>query len=79
MSHSSLQTWATQVLPADRSIVVALFATCLFAGNAASSAVGGALVGGGLLGLLFLACAGLLVVFGLVGSVGRRRWERSRD
>lgn len=41
--HSSLQTWATTVLPQARGTVVALFAGCLFAGSAVGAAFGGAL------------------------------------
>ena len=37
--HSSLQTWATQVLPSARATVVSLFAGCLFAGSALASAL----------------------------------------
>ena len=32
--HSSLQTWATEVLPAARATVVSLFAGSLFVGSA---------------------------------------------
>ena len=41
--HSSLQTWATSVLPRARGTVVALFAGCLFAGSALGTSVGGTL------------------------------------
>jgi predicted MFS family arabinose efflux permease len=76
MSHSSMQTWATQVLPAERSMVVALFAASLFAGNGVSAVVGGALAEQGLLNAHFLLCAGLLLAVALIGASGRRRWER---
>ena len=35
--HSSLQTWATEVLPSARATVVSLFAGSLFAGSALSA------------------------------------------
>ncbi|MGO3310846.1 MAG: MFS transporter [Brevibacterium aurantiacum] len=41
--HSSLQTWATGVLPQARGTVVSLFAGFLFAGSALGTAVGGSL------------------------------------
>ena len=41
--HSSLQTWATAVLPQARGTVVSLFAGCLFAGSALGTAIGGSL------------------------------------
>lgn len=41
--HSSLQTWATGVLPQARGTVVSLFAGFLFAGSALGTAIGGSL------------------------------------
>lgn len=76
-SHSSLQTWATQVAPAERSTAVSFFAASLFAGNAASAASGGHLLGTGHLWLQFAGCACVLVIVGVVGAVARARWERA--
>ena len=39
--HSSLQTWATEVSPADRGLTVSFFAGSLFAGSALAAALGG--------------------------------------
>ena len=41
--HSSLQTWATEVLPEARATVVSLFAGSLFVGSALAAVVGGRL------------------------------------
>lgn len=43
LMHTSLQAWATQVVPAARGMSVAFFAGALFAGSAASSALAGTL------------------------------------
>ena len=37
--HSSLQTWATEVLPEARATVVSLFAGSLFVGSALAAVV----------------------------------------
>jgi predicted MFS family arabinose efflux permease len=66
MIHNTLQTHATQMLPAARGFAVATFASCLFLGQAVGVAIaapaydytGGAPI--------FLAAGGLLFVLGLV-------------
>lgn len=72
--HSSLQTWATQVLPSARATVVSLFAGALFAGSAVSSALFAGPAGSGHFGLVFgiLACA--CVPLGVLATVARARW-----
>jgi len=75
--HSSLQTWATEVAPAERSTAVALFAGSLFAGTAAAAWVGGALAGLDRYALLFGGCAVLCLLVGCFGSLARGRWERA--
>ncbi|HUW78600.1 MAG TPA: MFS transporter [Candidatus Nanopelagicaceae bacterium] len=74
--HSSLQTWATEVLPAKRAVVVSFFAGSLFAGSALAAAVGGPLAQHHAYGALFIRGTALLLVVGIVGSVARTRWER---
>jgi predicted MFS family arabinose efflux permease len=75
--HSSLQTWATEVAPAERSTAVALFAGSLFAGTGACAVLGGRLADDGRFGLLFGMCAVLTALVGGFGSGARRRWERT--
>ncbi len=77
-SHSSLQTWATQVLPEQRATVVSLFAASLFAGNAVAAVVGGWFVDADRIDGQYLLCGGLLVLVGTLGSLSRRRWERAQ-
>ena len=73
--HSSLQTWATQVLPSARATVVSLFAGSLFAGSAVSSALLAGPAGAGHFGIAFAALACACVPLGVVASVARARWR----
>ena len=73
--HSSLQTWATQVLPSARATVVSLFAGSLFAGSAVSSALFAGPVGSGHFGLVFAVLAVACVPLGVLAAVARARWR----
>jgi predicted MFS family arabinose efflux permease len=73
--HSSLQTWATEVLPSQRSIAVSFFAGTLFAGSAIAAALGGTLAQRHEFGPLFLRGTAVLVAIGIVGYFARLRWE----
>ena len=73
--HSSVQTWATQVYPAQRAATVSLFAGSLFAGSALGTLLLGGLAEDGRFGAAFLALAVVTVPLGVVGAVARARWE----
>jgi MFS family permease len=73
--HSSLQTWATQVLPSARAAVVSLFAGSLFAGSALSSALVAGPADTGHFGAAFAGMAIASVPLGIVASAGRARWR----
>jgi MFS family permease len=73
--HSTVQTWATQVLPQQRAATVSLFAGSLFAGSALGTLMLGGPAEDGRFGLAFLALAVVTVHLGVVGSVARARWE----
>jgi MFS family permease len=73
--HSSLQTWATEVLPSARATVVSGFAGCLFAGSAVSSAAVAGPVDSGRFGAAFLGLAIACVPLGLLATVTRARWR----
>ncbi|MCF2586130.1 MFS transporter [Brevibacterium sp. UCMA 11752] len=77
--HSSLQTWATAVLPRARGTVVALFAGGLFAGSALGTSVGGTLGDNDQWTLLF-AMTGL-VALGLTFTIviSRRTFAGPRN
>jgi MFS family permease len=73
--HSSLQTWATQVLPSARATVVSLFAGSLFAGSAASSALLAGPADTGHFGVVFAGLAVVCLPLGVLATVGRARWR----
>jgi predicted MFS family arabinose efflux permease len=77
--HSSLQTWATSVLPDARAAVVSLFAGSLFAGSAVASAVLAGPAGEGMFGAIFGWLAVIAVPLALVGAGGRARWRMPPD
>ncbi|HSF26952.1 MAG TPA: MFS transporter, partial [Actinomycetes bacterium] len=73
--HSTLQTWATMVLPSARATVISLFAGALFAGSAVSSALGGSSADQGRWALIFLVALAATVPLGLVAAISRHRWS----
>lgn len=73
--HSSLQTWATEVTPQERSLTVSFFAGSLFAGSALAAAVGGPFAERLEFTTLFGSGALLLVAVGVSGYIARARWE----
>ena len=73
--HSTLQTWATEVVPAARATVVSLFAGALFAGSAAGAALLAAPVQQGRYQVAFLLTLVGAVPLGLAATVGRARWR----
>ena len=77
--HSSLQTWATEVLPAARASVVSLFAGSLFVGSALAAVLVADLAETGRYDVIFLIGATLAVPLGLSASWGRYRWQRPLD
>jgi predicted MFS family arabinose efflux permease len=77
--HSSLQTWATELLPAARAILVSLFAGSLFVGSALAAVVVAGLADEGRYSLIYAAYAALAVPLGLVAGWQRRRWRRTPE
>jgi MFS family permease len=73
--HSSLQTWATEVLPSARATVVSGFAGSLFAGSAVSSALVAGPAGSGHFGTAFAALAVATIPLGILATVARARWR----
>lgn len=76
--HSSLQTWATEVLPAARASVVSLFAGSLFVGSALGAVLVAGLADAGRYSLLYLVGALLAVPLGVLATWGRRQWQGGR-
>ncbi|HEX7743737.1 MAG TPA: MFS transporter [Micromonosporaceae bacterium] len=73
--HSSLQTWATEVVPPARASAVAMFAGSLFAGSALGTVLVGRLAEQARYPLIFALGAVAAVPLGLVGAFGRARWR----
>ena len=77
--HSSLQTWATEILPAARATIVSFFAGSLFVGSALAAVVVSGLADAGRYSLIYAAYAALAVPLGLAAGWGRLRWHRPPD
>ncbi len=76
--HTTLQTWATEMVPTARATAVALFATSLFLGSAIGTAVAAPAAEAGAYGAVFGWAALGAVPVALVAWWGRRRWVRTR-
>jgi predicted MFS family arabinose efflux permease len=74
--HSTLQTWATEVVPEARATVISLFAAALFAGSGLATAGAAPLADAGRFGLLFATAALVAVPLGLFAALARRRYAK---
>ena len=77
--HSTMQTWATEVLPSARATVVSLFAGALFTGSAAAALLSAGPAEDGRYGAVFAVAAVLTVPLGVAAAVGRARWRPPAD
>lgn len=75
--HSTLQTWATIVVPRERATAVALFAAMLFLGSAAGTALFAPLAEGGEFRTMFLVAVGLAVPVAVAATLGRAAYART--
>ncbi|MEV0622187.1 MFS transporter [Nonomuraea sp. NPDC050404] len=76
--HSSLQTWATSIVPEARGTTIAFFACALFVGSAVASWAAGPLAEDGRYGLLFGLAAGAAIPLTAVAALTRRRYTALR-
>jgi predicted MFS family arabinose efflux permease len=76
--HSTLQTWATEVVPEARATVISLFAAALFAGSGVAAMAAAPLAEAGSYGLLFALAALVAVPLGLFAGLARRRYSERR-
>lgn len=76
--HTTLQTWATEMVPGERATAVALFASSLFLGSAIGTALAAPAADAGLYRGVFAAAAAGAVPVALAAWWGRRRWDRRR-
>ncbi|MCC9307591.1 MFS transporter [Kitasatospora sp. RB6PN24] len=72
--HSSLQTWATSLVPAARGTAVALFVAALFAGSALGSSLGATLADHHAYRALFAAAAATAIPLTLLAAIARARY-----
>ncbi|MFB4280164.1 MULTISPECIES: MFS transporter [unclassified Nonomuraea] len=72
--HSSLQTWATSIVPEARGTTIAFFACALFVGSAVASWAAGPLAEHGRYGLLFGLAAGAAIPLTAVAALTRHRY-----
>ena len=77
--HSSLQTWATEILPGARASLVSLFAGSLFVGSALAAVAVSGWAESGRFSLIYAVTGGLAVPLALAAGWGRRRWRRPED
>ncbi len=73
--HSSLQTWATEVLPSIRATVISLFASSLFVGNAVGAVLVADLAESGRYRETFLLAAATAVPLAVAATWARARWR----
>ena len=76
--HSTLQTWATEVVPEARATVISLFAAALFAGSGVATMAAAPLAEAGSFDLLFALAALVAVPLGLLAGLARHRYSGNR-
>ncbi|MFJ9770875.1 MFS transporter [Kitasatospora sp. NPDC101157] len=72
--HSTLQAWATSVVPEARGTAVSCYVAALFVGSALGAALGGGAAGQGRFEVLFGVAAAATVPLTAAVVVGRRRF-----
>jgi predicted MFS family arabinose efflux permease len=76
--HSTLQTWATEVVDEARATVISLFAAALFVGSGVAAMAAAPLAEAGSFELLFALAALVAVPLGLFAALARRRYAGYR-
>ncbi|WP_194927778.1 MFS transporter [Catenulispora pinisilvae] len=72
--HSTLQTWATSVVPHARGTAVSFYVAALFVGSALGAMFGGGAASRGQFGLLFGVCGVVTIPLTVAVVIGRRRF-----
>ncbi|WP_328306824.1 MFS transporter [Streptomyces sp. NBC_00442] len=72
--HSTLQAWATSVVPEARGTAVSFYVAALFVGSALGTALGGGAAAEGRFGVVFGVAAAVTVALTVAVVVGRRRF-----
>jgi predicted MFS family arabinose efflux permease len=76
--HSTLQTWATEVVPEARATVISLFAAALFAGSGVAAIAAAPLAEAGSFRLLFALGALVAIPLGIFAGLARRSYGGHR-
>ena len=76
--HTTLQGWATEVVPTERATAVALFAALLFLGSSAGTAAAGPLADTGAFGTLFRVALCVAVPLAVAAGIARIRYGAAR-
>jgi predicted MFS family arabinose efflux permease len=77
--HSTLQTWATEVVPEARATVISLFAAALFAGSGIAAMAAAPLAEAGSFELLFALAALVAVPLGLFAGLARHSYSGNQQ
>lgn len=76
--NSTMQTWATEVVPAARASMVSLFVAAVFVGSGLGTAALAPFAARGQWGVVFLVGAALGAGFGLTAPLARLRYDATR-
>jgi predicted MFS family arabinose efflux permease len=76
--HTTLQGWATEVVPTERATAVALFAALLFLGGSAGTAAAGPLADAGAFGTMFRVALCVAVPLAVAAGFARFRYGAAR-
>jgi predicted MFS family arabinose efflux permease len=74
--HTTLQSWATEVVPGERATAVAVFAALLFLGSAAGTAAAAPLAEAGAFGTVFRVALAVSLPLAVAAAVARARYGR---
>ena len=77
--HSTMQAWATEVVPGARALMVSLFTGVLFVGSGLATSLLSPLAGQLRWSALFAVGAGLAAAFGVVAPLARHRFGNSKS
>ena len=77
--HSTLQTWATEVVPEARATVISFFAAALFVGSGLATTAAAPLAEESAFGILFALAALVALPLGILGGLARRRYARKEQ
>ena len=73
--HSTLQTWATEVVPEARATVISFFAAALFVGSSVATTAAAPLAEAGSFATLFALAAAVAVPLALLAGFARLRYD----